>query len=196
MHRDRDSHGDRDITHLDAADAYLVECRRAVEAGVVGAVGDAVRLCTDTQRPLPDWLVPAVMGLLAIAAPHVKQKGRVGRTATLQQRHDQDMLDQARWGAVLEVRALQEWYRAQQKLPRAQREARLEDLLNPGTNLDDAYALASECLNGTAAGGVGPDAIEKSYKTVQRAKKAGDARRYHLTGDWFLAGAHGPDRGN
>jgi hypothetical protein len=139
---------------------------------VPGALADAVQLCWQTERPLPGWLGWPVVALLEWAEGRMPAAGR-GRLATRGQRHEQDLVDYARWRAVRLARAYQALFR---RTPVAKREA----WPDPGRSWERAYEFAVQRL-AEIGQACSVEAVKHSYRRVSRNLRAGRHALYTLT---------------
>ena len=121
----------------------LLELETPWRDGSPAAVIHAVQLCAEYERPMPSWLVKAVIEL---AKDRISDRDR--RNFRNKQIH------YARWDAVVELR-----------------ERRLQQMAEHGDDRamtwPNAYVAVSELLEGSPAAG-SPEAVEFSYKLVQR----------------------------
>lgn len=131
---------------------HMKRCEAAWRAGVSLAVAEAVSICRIYQHLPPPWLDEAV-------AQIVEQK----QTPAEAQEYLFNMKHYTRWDAVKELRE-----RKAEFLERGDTRA---------ATWDNIFSAVSEVLADTAFAG-GRDAIEKSYKEVERDMREGKAAKY------------------
>lgn len=133
----------------------LTICRRSYEAGNKAGAIEAFSILTKNGVPLPSWLKTAMMEFIAAA---IEENGEPHRSAmrTWVKQHRADRRDYARWDAVLEG----------------------VDSHGLQFSNDEAFRAAQVILRHDRTISVG--SIERSYKKVQRQKKA-DPLRYFST---------------
>jgi hypothetical protein len=148
----------------------LATHKRKWEAGSFLDLIKAFLLCTDNGHPIPDWIAEAVKKELISAfnegttasgkettasgkettASGKAKRGQASPTA----KYRNNVIASLRWSNALANRkSLHHW--------------------GHPTTREGAFAFASERLRGTIAQGE-PDAIEKSYKQVEKARKRGE----------------------
>jgi hypothetical protein len=161
--------------------------------GVPIAVPAAIYYCAKHGLAAPRWLIieSAKMHCAHLRGNVPKERGR---SSGIINRYRQDAIDYMRWEAVTEVRERRDLLRKEIEELRALRGRRARDILNErakllqwaGTNKDDAFERASLLLAETPARG-GPDAMDKSYRTVKRnMRNPATAVRYHILDPQFL----------
>jgi hypothetical protein len=164
----------------------LASFERMWNSGVAVGVVAALDYCVEYNVHQPPWLTKAARDLLCDAV--VKHKStRRGRASGYLARFRQDMIDYARWNAVVWARENQQEVRRQVDVMRSFSDVPLNysqdrgKLLGwLGSTLERAYECAAMTLEGTSAY-AGPDAIKKSYFTVQRnLRSPRTAYRYHV----------------
>jgi len=163
------------------------------DSGTQLALTAAMDYCDRWVLPIPPWaLKEAVRAQCAQLLGEVpKKRGRSNGVVTSHLRHS---IDYVRWDTVTEVRAnrksLEDKFMELRELSgraaRARR-AECEKLLRwAGTNDRNAFECASMMLRGSAARG-GPDAVKKSFRTVERnLRDPATAMRYNILDYEFL----------
>jgi hypothetical protein len=130
----------------------LSELETSYRDGNLGALYEAVRYCGKYDEPLPKWATDGVARSM-MALMELSSEAKLGQHAKWATQFIQDMVDYCRWDTVVEVR-----------------EHAIRWL--------DAYGAAAEILNGSRATG-SADAVEKSYKRVQKRMRS-EPGRYRL----------------
>lgn len=170
---------------LDEFDAReLGSLKRSYSSGNEHAALDAAVYCRQHGVQVPVWLLDALIKSDAERLLGVTHR-RPGRAGNPHAQYKCDLVDFTRWDRVVSIREAQtlidEELAIVRALPKVRR-AVLKELEKQqaclGQSRLDAFALASVELEGNPAAG-GPDAIEKSYKRVQRNRQSGRYRVLH-----------------
>jgi len=158
----------------------------------VVVVAAALDYCAKEKLAHPEWLARAAPDALCNTLCDSAPKKR-GRASSPVARFRQDMIDYARWSAVMEVReqqvAIHEQVGELRSLQNVQRDvlAEREKMLDwVGHTLQRAFECASMILDGTECFG-SPDAMKKSYFAVRRnSRDPKQSMRYHSRDPRFL----------
>ena len=138
----------------DYINSRLDSLKRAwLRAGMLPALADAILMCREHNRPLPEWAALAAVAALRKLYDQAVVKG-AGRHAHLKTRDRQNAVHFLRWEMVTELR---------------ERKDELEAFGYKPT-WDAAYKNVSDKLKGTFARG-SPGAVKDSYQRVSRDAK-------------------------
>ena len=154
-------------TWADGLDAV----RRRYEAGNVLSLMDGLALCRRGNIPLPDWLFRELMAFITICVTGKLPKER-GTTGNILSAARNDLIHMERFFAVKLARGMQKQIKASD--PRSESIALnffgIENTATIGKTWFDAYALASDRLQGTFAQGE-PETMKDSYRKVLKIMK-------------------------
>jgi len=138
----------------------LLICERAWRDGSTVALQDAVSVCRQYRRALPDWASEAISAALGAAQKGGVKRRRGERTPATA--HRENIKHYARWDAVREIRD------------------RLDELADIASTWEETYGAAADILAGTAAAG-SAETMKASYQLVEATMRAGKAAgRFYL----------------
>jgi hypothetical protein len=173
----------------------LEHLRIMFESGTPLAVPAAMAYCAKHGLNPPRWLVERSAKMhLAEKQTNVPKK-REGRSSGVVSRNRQDAIDFIRWDTVVGLKEQRLFFQTDVKILAALKgqpakkclKDRKELLEWIGTGSDFIFEVASALLIDTPAFNE-PDAVKKSYQTVQRNMRApATAARYHMLDPEFLS---------
>jgi len=157
---------------------HVQEVERAYRAGNLLALFEACDVCDHHEAQLPGWIPLAAMDLIAEALDNGLSSGR-GRTGHPLAKLQEDLKHFARWDTVQSLiehrnhgwKDFQNSLRSPKLSPSARKKLLSQAPLNPGENLQETFAAASQALAGTIAFG-SPATIQNSYKLFNKAAKS------------------------
>jgi hypothetical protein len=158
----------------------MLKCEIHPEFAVIAAL----HYCAKNEMPAPQWLVVAATKLLCRLLGNNTSK-KPGRAVSPCARYIQDMVNYERWDVVRETREKQVQVKEQvdalktiSSAPRAMMQERQQMHHWVGEDWLRALECASMLLE-TSLAHAGPEAIKKSYQTVERGRGLISSLRYY-----------------